>query len=150
MDKPARRLQTEAEFDTQIDAWQAKYGDQPDDFVFVKSVEHDQRLNLLIVHLSTGYRLVLPVEQIEDISGATHEQLSNYKLIGPRTGIEFPAIDAALALDALLAGWYGTKKWMTAMGRKGGLAKTVAKKRASRANGKLGGRPKKKKKAVAG
>ena len=144
MDKPlARRIRTDAEFDFQIDAWLKKYGDQPDDFVFAKTVKHDKRLNLLIVNLSTGRRLVLPVEEIEDISGATHEQLVNYKLIGPGTMIEFPNIDVGLSVDALIAGWYGAKRWMAERGRKGGSAKTTAKRRASRANGKKGGRPRK-------
>jgi hypothetical protein len=112
-----RRIQTDAEFDAQIDAWFDKYGGQEDDFLFVKTVEHDERLNVLVIKISNGRRLVLPVEEIEDISGATHEQLSNYELIGPATGIEFPAIDVGLSLEALMAGWYGTKRWMAELGK---------------------------------
>jgi hypothetical protein len=49
--------QTEADLNAQTDAWREKYKDQVDDFVFAKIVEHDQRLNALVVNLSTGRRL---------------------------------------------------------------------------------------------
>jgi hypothetical protein len=137
----ARGIQTDAEFKAQIDAWREKYKDQPDDFVFAKNVEHDQRLNVLIVNLSTGRRLVLPVEELQDIKGATHKQLQNYKLLGAGTAIEFPDIDAALFLEELIDG--GTRRWMAEMGSKGGSAKTEAKQIAARANGAKGGRPRK-------
>jgi hypothetical protein len=96
--------QTDADFDVQIDAWYEKYKDEVDDFVFAKTVEHDSRFNILIISLSNGWRLVLPVEEIEDISGATHDQLQNYKLPGPGTAIEFPDIDETLLLEAVIEG----------------------------------------------
>jgi len=47
-------------------------------------------------------------------------------------------------LPALLEGFLGSKAWMAArLGERGGRAATPAKTAASRANGKLGGRPRK-------
>ena len=56
-----------------------------------------------------------------------------------------PVIDADLYLPALLDGFLGSKTWMAArMGQVGGRATTQAKQAAARANGRLGGRPRKK------
>src|ERR1051326_1968703 len=59
-------------------------------------------------------------------------------------GLRFPKIDVDLWLPALLEGVFGSRRWMAArLGARGGKAKSKAKARAARANGKLGGRPRK-------
>jgi hypothetical protein len=107
------------------------------------TVEHIQRLNLLIVGLSNGRRLVLPIEDLQGLGRATHKQIQNYELLGHGTGISFPDIDVDLYVPALIEGVYGNRRWMAELGKKGGRAKTEAKRRASQANGAKGGRPKK-------
>jgi hypothetical protein len=108
-----------------------------------QSVEHIPSLNLLIVRLNNGRRLVLPVEDVQGLGKATHEQLENYELLGRGTGISFPTLDVDLYVPALLEGVYGNRRWMAQLGRKGGTAKTDAKRRAAQTNGSKGGRPKK-------
>jgi hypothetical protein len=44
-------------------------------------------------------------------------------------------------VPALIEGVYGNRRWMSELGKKGGSAKTEAKRAASRANGAKGGRP---------
>jgi hypothetical protein len=66
------------------------------------------------------------------------------KVTGAGTGIVFPQLDADLYVPGLVEGVLGTRKWMAArLGAAGGAARTPEKSAASRANGKLGGRPKK-------
>src|ERR1035437_3255830 len=55
-----------------------------------RSVEHVPALNLLIVGLSNGRRLLLPVEDLQGLDHATHEQFQNYEMLGGGTGISFP------------------------------------------------------------
>jgi hypothetical protein len=63
-------------------------------------------------------------------------------------GIYFSKLDADLYLPAILEGFFGSKKWMASrLGEAGGKSRSVAKKAASRANGRLGGRPKRKTRA---
>jgi hypothetical protein len=64
-----------------------------------------------------------------------------YKLIGRGTGISFPELDVDLYVPALIEGVYGNRRWMAQLGKKGGKAKTEAKRIAARANGARGGRP---------
>jgi hypothetical protein len=107
-----------------------------------QTVAHIPKLNLLIVGLSNGRRLVIPIEDVQGLGKATPEQLQNCELLGGGTGISFPALDVDLYVPALIEGVYGNRRWMAQLGRKGGKAKTEAKRRAARANGAKGGRPK--------
>jgi hypothetical protein len=108
-----------------------------------QSVEYVPKLKLLIVGLSNGRRLVLPMEDVQGMGGATKKQLQNYELLGRGTGISFPDIDVDLYVPALIEGVYGNRRWMAQLGSKGGQAKTVAKRLASQKNGAKGGRPRK-------
>jgi hypothetical protein len=59
-------------------------------------------------------------------------------------GLHFPALDADLYVPALLEGFLGSRHWMAEqLGKSGGQARSHAKTAAARANGRLGGRPKK-------
>jgi hypothetical protein len=83
--------------------------------------------------------------------GRIHEGLARAKALELRTievsasglGLHWPKLDADLYVPAIVKGILGTKQWMTQIGALGGSAATVAKAAASRANGKLGGRPRK-------
>ena len=107
------------------------------------TVEHSQELQLLLVGLSNHRRLVLPIEDVQGLEKATHEQIQNYELLGRGTGIRFPDLDVDLYVPALMEGVYGNRRWMAQLGRKGGEVKSVAKRLASQANGAKGGRPRK-------
>jgi hypothetical protein len=52
-------------------------------------------------------------------------------------------LDADLGVSQLVSGLFGSKAWMTELGRQGGKLKSIAKAQASRENGKRGGRPRK-------
>lgn len=106
-----------------------------------QTVEHVPGLNLLIVRLSNGRRLALPVEDIQGLGNATHEQLQDYELLGRGTGISFPDLDVDLYVPALIEGVYGNRRWMAQLGKKGGRARTEPKRLAARVNGAKGGRP---------
>jgi hypothetical protein len=108
-----------------------------------QAVEHIPELNLLILRLSNGHRLALPIEDLQGLEKATPEQIRNYELLGRGTGIGFPALDVDLYVPALIEGIYGNRRWMAQLGKKGGMAKTKAKRLAARSNGAKGGRPKK-------
>jgi hypothetical protein len=106
-----------------------------------RTVHHIPDLKLLIVGLSNERRLVLPIEDVQGLGNASHKQLQNYELLGGGTGISFPQLDVDLYVPALIEGVYGNRRWMAQLGKKGGKAKTEAKRKAAQANGAKGGRP---------
>ena len=53
----------------------------------------------------------------------------------------WPALGVAHYVPGLVAGLFGTRRWMAEIGRRGGKRRTKAKALAARANGAKGGRP---------
>jgi hypothetical protein len=135
--------QTDAEFDAQIDAWREKYGDQDDNEPLAETVRYDQRLKLLLVGLTNGQRLALPIENLQGLKSATVKQLQKVEIHNLGTAISFPDLDADFYVPSLMKGLYGNRRWMAELGKRGGAATTEAKQIAARTNGAKGGRPKK-------
>lgn len=98
---------------------------------------------LVCIRLSNGIVIGLPAAQTQGLETANTKDLSAIRISPSGYGIHFPKLDVDLYLPALMEGIFGTKAWMAERGRKGGQAATKAKKAAARANGKLGGRPRK-------
>lgn len=98
-------------------------------------------LDLLVLKLSDGRRHVIPRELLQGLESGTSKQIGHIEIIGGGTGLHWPELDADLYVPALLRGVYGTRLWMAKIGQRGGMTKSTAKKKAARANGKLGGRP---------
>jgi hypothetical protein len=101
-------------------------------------------LDLLILQLSDGRRLLIPREALQGLHSATEEQIAQVEILGNGTGLHWPALNLDHYVPSLLQHIYGSKRWMAEIGRSGGSVKSAAKKRAARANGLKGGRPKQK------
>jgi hypothetical protein len=108
------------------------------------AARYDRKLGRIVVSLSSGLDLMFPPSSAQGLENATPAQLSVIEISPSGLGIHFPRLDADLYLPALLEGVLGTKKWMAArLGSLGGQQTSASKKSAARANGKLGGRPRK-------
>ena len=85
----------------------------------------------------------IPVARIEGLAGAPASLIRSVRLQGGGYGLYWPSLDLDLAVPELVAGCFGSRTWMSALARQGGKVSSPAKRRAARANGKLGGRPRK-------
>lgn len=101
-------------------------------------------LDLLVLKLSDGHRHLIPREDLQGLQSATKEQIASVEILGDGTGLHWPALNLDHYVPSLLRHVYGTKRWMAAIGRSGGSAKSAAKRKASRTNGLKGGRPRRK------
>jgi hypothetical protein len=95
------------------------------------------------VELNNGCAFEFPVAHAQGLAGAKATDLRTIEVSAAGLGLHWPTLDADLYVPALVKGILGTKQWMTQIGAVGGRASTVAKAAAARANGKLGGRPRK-------
>ncbi len=128
--------------DVQIDRAISRAARLPDEPRAI-GIEYRPGLDLFIVTLSNGERLVLQRELLEGLQSATRRQLANVEITPQGSGLHWPDLDVDLYVPSLRRHVYGTKQWMSRIGRLGGAARTEAKADASRINGRAGGRPKK-------
>ena len=98
----------------------------------------------IVVTLQSGVEISFLPAKAEGLENARPAQLREIEITPSGLGIRVPKLDADLYIPALLEGVLGSRKWMAArLGAVGGGSTSAAKRRASRANGQRGGRPKK-------
>jgi len=108
------------------------------------SARYDHKTGRIVIHLSSKLIVSFSPCDVEGLEDARPLQLNQIEISPSGFGIHFPAVDADLYVPGLLEGFLGSKTWIAArLGQTGGRSSSKAKKAASRANGKLGGRPRK-------
>lgn len=121
----------------------ARAGEMRRTFPHAVSAYYDHDKRLVVVELSSKLALSFSPRDAQGLQGATPSQLQDIEITPTGFGLHFPKLDADLYVPGLLEGFLGSKKWMASrLGQAGGRSRSRAKKAASRANGKLGGRPK--------
>ena len=110
----------------------------------VVSARYDRRTGRVVIHLSSKLIVSFAPEDAQGLENARPSQLNEIEISPSGFGLHFPAVDADLYVPVLLEGFLGSKSWMAArLGQIGGRSTSKVKKAASRANGRLGGRPRK-------
>jgi hypothetical protein len=108
------------------------------------SAHYDRKNGHIVIGLSSKLILSFSPHDVQGLENAKPSQLDEIEITPSGFGIHFPKLDADLYVPGLLDGFLGSKKWMASrLGRVGGQSRSRAKKAASRANGRLGGRPRK-------
>jgi len=108
------------------------------------AARYDRKSNRVILSLNTKLEIMFSPKNAQGLEHAKPSELTSIEISPSGFGIHFPKLDADLYVPALLEGFLGSRKWMAArLGAQGGKAKTKAKASAARANGVLGGRPRK-------
>ena len=108
------------------------------------AARYDRRSKRIVVRLSSGLDIAFATRDAQGLESAEPDQLDPIEISPSGLGLHFPKLDADLYLPALLEGFLGSRAWMAArLGARGGQATSLAKISAARANGRLGGRPRK-------
>jgi hypothetical protein len=108
------------------------------------SARYGPKAGRIVIHLSSKLIVSFAPEDAQGLENARPSQLNEIEISPSGFGLHFPAVDADLYVPGLLEGFLGSKSWMASrLGQVGGQATSKAKKAASRANGRLGGRPRK-------
>lgn len=108
-----------------------------------RSARYNPDTGRVEVELRDDCLFAFPAVLGQGLAHATPEQLAEVEVTPDGYGLHWESLDADLAVPSLLAGRFGSKRWMEALGRAGGRVKSPAKTRAARENGKKGGRPRK-------
>ncbi len=107
------------------------------------SVRFDRPSELIIISLKNGAFFSFPPTLVQGLGDASPEDLDDVWLDASGSSVHWERLDADFNIAGLVAGIFGTKAWMSHLGRKGGQTTSPAKAESSRNNGKKGGRPKK-------
>ncbi len=108
------------------------------------AARYDRRIGRVVIGLSSGLEIAFKPHDAQGLESARPAQLASIEISPSGLGLHFPELDADLYLPALLEGFLGSRKWMAAsLGKAGGRATSAHKASAARANGRLGGRPRK-------
>lgn len=107
-----------------------------------RSARYDPASGRIVVELVDGCAYAFPPGRVEDLAGATPEDVSRIEVDGAGFNLNWPSLDVDLYVPALIAGVFGTRTWMTReLARMAGSTSSARKAAAARANGAKGGRP---------
>ncbi|MHB8730653.1 MAG: DUF2442 domain-containing protein [bacterium] len=140
-----RVITTDAEIDAAIAEARARENDRPR---AVKAY-YDASDDKVVIRLASGVDVAIPRTRLQGLENATRTQAAELQLEGAGSGLHWPSLDVDHYIPGLLAGVFGTRRWMSELGRKGGAVRSAAKAAAARANGRKGGRPRRHARAVA-
>ena len=101
----------------------------------------DKKTNRIVVELTTGVVVTFPPALLQGLGNASAEELTQVVVSPHGTALHWEGLDVDFTVSGLLAGIFGTRPWMAALGRKGGRVSSEAKAKAARLNGHRGGRP---------
>jgi hypothetical protein len=105
-----------------------------------KSASYDAKSGRIIVELKNGSTFAFPVALVQFLKDASDEELAEVEVLGRGYGLHWQTLDVDFSVPGLMAGIFGTRKYMAQLA---GRAKSPKKAAAARANGKKGGRPRK-------
>lgn len=108
MPKPAKVVTTNTEIDAAIRQARAfaKYDQR------AIRATYSERTDRIVIRMDNGVTHSFPRKLLQGLADAPASALSNIELLGNGTGLYWPELDVAHSVPGLLAGVYGSSKWM--------------------------------------
>lgn len=114
------------------------------------AVRYDRRKKRVVVDLSNGTTFIFPPRLLQEVGTGSEDEIADVKILGQGFALEWERLDQQFSIKGLLAGVFGTNRWMNNLkehlseaGKKGGASRSAAKRKSSAENGRKGGRPRK-------
>lgn len=91
------------------------------------AARYDREARRVVIELHNGLKVSVPSEFVQELVGASDDDLGEIELCGGGLGIHWPRLDADLYVPSLLQGSFGTRAWMASLlGRVSGEARAPA------------------------
>jgi hypothetical protein len=84
------------------------------------AVLYDGRRDAIVIETSTGATLIIPRRLMQGLEHGTPAQLRAVEIGNDGTELYWPRLDAAFTMMNLLAGVYGSRRWMSGIARRAG------------------------------
>ena len=114
-----------------------------------KAVRFSQAARRLRVDLTNETTLLIPVSLLPGLNAASDRQIAAAEIVGGGYAIHWEELDCDFTVAGLVAGIFGSRRWMSELARSAGRISSPEKARAARENGRKGGRPRKQHKVAA-
>ena len=98
------------------------------------AARYDEANDRLIIKLRNGVIFIVPCSLIQGLSGAEPEKIAAVKVMPRGAALHWDELDVQMSVPGLVAGVFGTRKWMAELGRQGG-SMSKAKRSEVRENG---------------
>ena len=98
-----------------------------------ENARYDARSKAIRIDLTNGISTIFPIDKLPGLAGASAEDLRKITIEGCGYGLHIPALDVDISVAQLFADYLDSHI----------MTKNIARLQASRANGRLGGRPRK-------
>ncbi|MFZ1108508.1 MAG: DUF2442 domain-containing protein [Rhodomicrobium sp.] len=82
------------------------------------AAHYDAGRGRIVIELSTDADISFPAHKLEGLAGAAPADLADIEISPAGFALHFPRLDADFALAPLLAGIFGSRKWLAAQGGK--------------------------------
>ncbi len=105
------------------------------------AVAYRRKDDVVAITLATGVELIIPRKLLQGLENASPRELAVVEIEGPGDSLHWELLDVDHYIPGLIEGVFGNRRWMSAIGKLGGAARSAAKRASSRANGRKGGRP---------
>ena len=79
---------------------------------YATAASFDSDLSRMRINLHTGVELSVPVDLLEELAGASGQDLAVLEISPSGLGLHWPSIEADLYVPGLLRGIFGTRRWM--------------------------------------
>lgn len=149
-EKKIQALLNDPDFQKEVDLANKSGAERMERLPKAQKAKIDLETRRLILEMQSGVTLLVPIDMVQGLQTDDAKALKDFELVLNGTQIHWDTLDVQFTIESFLSGVFGTKKWMASLrehlseiGRKGGRAKTPAKRAASAENGKKGGRPRK-------
>jgi len=140
----ASRTLSDAEILAQIPAARARERRERKQGLRASTARYDRDSRRIILELTNGYLFAFPVRSVPSLNGATTSQLAAVQLDPSGSGLRWETLDVDLSVPGLLFSAVGVEERLRHLAGLAGGVRSDAKARAARANGRKGGRPRKK------
>lgn len=133
-----QQVMTQNEYNAGVAKWQEEDHTRPR----AVTLTYDGVKKLIHLELRNHVSLTFPVRMLAALENATPTQIRKFRIVGDGYAIFWDSLDVQVTTEYIIGKILGTLTSVQ-VASKGGSTKTPRKAAASRANGKLGGRPRK-------
>jgi hypothetical protein len=88
-----------------------------------RTVRYQKSTGRVVVELNNGCLFAFPAQLGEGLRGASAAALAKVEVLPGGSGLHWEALDVDLSVPGLLAGIFGSRRWMAELGRPRGTAR---------------------------